>query len=416
MPSITLLYHYFHPDDVVSARHFTGLAKGLKERGWEVEVIACNRGCREEGRTFPLRETYQGIHVRRVWRPGLKQSSGVGRIVNALWMLAAWSSIAMRPSSLARDVLLVGTDPVLSVLVAGLVKRMRPKIKVAHLVYDLYPEVGIADGLLREQGLPVRVLRTLVGWAYARCDLIVDIGPCMRRRLAEYSPPHRKATLVPWALVEPTGIPPPHPSTRERLFGAAPLALLYSGSLGRAHEYDPFLALARRLRGEAAFCFAVRGSSTDRLRNSVGAADSNVRVGAFVPESEVETHLSAADVHLASLRPGWTGLVVPSKFFGSLAVGRPVLFAGDPESSIGRWIRELGVGWVLQPANIEQIAAEMRELAAHPATLAALQRRCFEVYRTHFAYQCVLDSWDRELRAVLADPAHVGDEATPSCL
>ena len=47
-PQVTVLYHYFHPDDVVSARHFDGLCRGLAERGWDVLVRPCNRGCRDE--------------------------------------------------------------------------------------------------------------------------------------------------------------------------------------------------------------------------------------------------------------------------------------------------------------------------------------------------------------------------------
>jgi colanic acid biosynthesis glycosyl transferase WcaI len=401
MPSITLLYHYFHPDDVVSARHFAGLAEGLVKRGWDVEARPCNRGCRDDRRTYPLRETWHGVRVRRVWRPRFKQASGIGRLLNALWMVAAWSGIALRWRP--PDVLLMGTDPVLSVLVAGVVKTLRPRVRVAHLVYDLHPEAGVADGLLRPDALSVRVLRRLLGWAYRKCDLIVDIGPCMRDRLEVYRPQRRRATLVPWALAEPTAVPSANPATRRRLFGDAKLALLYSGNFGRAHDYELFLALARRLRGSGVhFCFAARGNRADELRQAVTADDTNISFGGFVLESELEDQLASADVHLASLRPGWTGLVVPSKFFGSLATGRPVLFAGEPDAAIGQWIRQYGIGWVLTPQTADDVAADLRRLADDPAALPGLQRRCWEVYRTQFAYEPTLDAWDRELRALVS--------------
>ena len=35
---------------------------------------------------------------------------------------------------------------------------------------------------------------------------------------------------------------------------------------------------------------------------------------------------------------------MPSKFFASLAVGRPVLYAGPAESEIARWIAEHDLG------------------------------------------------------------------------
>src|SRR5947209_18650463 len=89
-PRAAVLYHYFHPDDVISARHFADLCTGLAERGWDVEALPCNRGCRDEGRCFPLEEEWRDIHIRRIWRPGFRQASGAGRILNAAWMLAAW--------------------------------------------------------------------------------------------------------------------------------------------------------------------------------------------------------------------------------------------------------------------------------------------------------------------------------------
>jgi colanic acid biosynthesis glycosyl transferase WcaI len=83
-PRIAVLYHYFHPDDVVSARHLTQFCLELKDRGWAVKALPCNRGCRDESVSHPLDEEYQGVSIKRVWRPGLRQSSSVGRIVNAL--------------------------------------------------------------------------------------------------------------------------------------------------------------------------------------------------------------------------------------------------------------------------------------------------------------------------------------------
>jgi glycosyltransferase involved in cell wall biosynthesis len=195
---------------------------------------------------------------------------------------------------------------------------------------------------------------------------------------------------------------PPDPAVRRELFGGAALGLLYSGNFGRAHSYEEFLALARHLRGDnVAVCFAVRGNRADELRKAVRPDDANVAFAGFAPEAELERRLAAADVHLVSLRPEWTGVVVPSKFFGSLAAGRPVVFAGGADSAIAGWVREFGVGWVLTADNAAAVAADLRALAADPARLAELQRRCHAVYQEHFSWRAVTAGWDRELRGLL---------------
>ncbi len=243
-PRIVILYHYFHPDDVVSARHFGDLAEGLAARGWAVEAQPCNRGRRDESLTYKPKEVWHGVQIRRVWRPRLKQASAKGRIINALWMIAAWSLLAFRRGKRQPDVVLVGTDPILSVLVAGVIRFLNPRIKLVHWAFDLYPEAAVADGLFREESFLIRTIKRFLRWSYRACDLIVDIGPCMRRRIAEYLPAPvsrfaprngaldprethnasvddpdsapfrgaksdtgpRAATLVPWALAEPAAV------------------------------------------------------------------------------------------------------------------------------------------------------------------------------------------------------------------
>ena len=55
--------------------------------------------------------------------------------------------------------------------------------------------------------------------------------------------------------------------------------------------------------------------------------DRNIGFAGFADESRVAARLAAVDVHLVTLRQSCTGAVIPSKFFGALAAGRPVLFA-----------------------------------------------------------------------------------------
>jgi len=400
---LTLLYHYFHPDDVVSARLFSDIAEGMAARGWDVTAMPCHRGCRDESITHPLTESWAGGRIDRVWRPNLKQSSGKGRILNAAWMLGGWSWRAFTMPRHKNEVMVVGTDPILSVLVALPWKFFRPEAKIVHWCHDLYPEAAVSEGMLKASSLPVRMLKGLLKQAYRKCGLIANLGPCMAALLKQYGSPAKTATLTPWALVEPAEIVPPDADVRGKLFGPqAGLGLLYSGTFGRAHTYEEFLSLARLLRDSTVkFCFAGRGNRAEELKKAVTAEDTNVSFAGFAPEAELEKRLTACDLHLVSLRPEWTGTVVPSKFFGALAAGRGVLYAGSPDSAIARWVREFNVGWVLTAENLPQVAAELRVMSSDPSALAALRQRCFATYRTHFSKDHQLGLWNEELRALV---------------
>jgi glycosyltransferase involved in cell wall biosynthesis len=401
-PHAVLFYHYFQPDDVVSARLFGELAEGLVARGWDVTAVPCNRGCRDESVTRPAAERWNGVDVRRVWRPRFKQASNAGRLLNAGWMIAAWGLTGLTLPSRRREVLVAGTDPVLGVLAVLPWAVWRRRTRAAHWCHDLYPEAPIADGMVRERSPAVRGLKWLLARAYRRCRLIADLGPCMRALLQKYGSPGRHVTLTPWSLVEPPAPVEPDSATRRELFGDAALGLLYSGNFGRAHSHAEFLELARALRSDPVrLCFAGRGNRTDELKAAVRPDDTNVGFAGFAPESELEKRLGACDLHLVSLRPEWAGTVVPSKFFGALATGRGVVYAGPPDSAIARWVDEHQVGWVLTPESVPQVAADLRALAGDPGRLAALRRRCHAVYHQHFSRQTQLDRWDAELRRLL---------------
>jgi glycosyltransferase involved in cell wall biosynthesis len=105
---------------------------------------------------------------------------------------------------------------------------------------------------------------------------------------------------------------------------------------------------------------------------------------------------------MASLRSRSTGCVVPSKFFGSLAVGRPVLFAGDSHSAIAKWIGEYKVGWVLSDDTIDEIATDLICLSENKSELVQMQQRCHRVYQENFSKKRVTSLWDKHLNALLA--------------
>lgn len=184
-PTALVFYHYLYPDEVVSSMLVTQLCTGLTERGWRVMGSACNRGYEDAGRRYPQRSVWENVDFLRIWRPKLKQSDSLGRLLNAIWMIGAWSLLALNPR-IRPDVIVVGSDPVLSLVTALAWRVFRPRVRVAHWCFDVYPDAALAEGLIGERSLIAKLLKAIIRRAYLRCDLIVDIGACMRRRLAAY--------------------------------------------------------------------------------------------------------------------------------------------------------------------------------------------------------------------------------------
>jgi glycosyltransferase involved in cell wall biosynthesis len=402
LPRLLLVHHFFHPDDVASARLYTDLAVALRRRGWQVTALTSDRTWSDPDRRLPETELYEGVRIERVHRPAWKQSGRAQRLANSGWLTTAW---ALRAATLeASDAVVIGSDPAFAVILAGRWRRLWPKAAIAHWCHDVYPEAIEANGATATVRALAPAARRLVRASYRRCDALVDLGPEMRRRLEAYESDAVRATIPPWAMIEPSDAPsPPDRRVRAGMFGEAELGLLYSGGLGRAHDVDSLMQLARSCRrrfgGRVAFCFACGGHGVGTLRAAIRADDSNVRVIPPSGQADVRLHLEAADLHLASLRVAWAGVSVPSKFFAALALGRPVVYAGSARSDVAHWVRELGVGYELRPETVDEVTGALGELARSPDALRELQRRARHAYDAHFRREIAIGAWDGLLRS-----------------
>ena len=80
----------------------------------------------------------------------------------------------------------------------------------------------------------------------------------------------------------------------------------------------------------------------------------------YQPRELLADSLSSADVHVVGLARGLSGYVVPSRLYGVLAVGRPVLAAAEPDSETAKAIDEVGAGVVVPPGRPELLARAIR--------------------------------------------------------
>jgi colanic acid biosynthesis glycosyl transferase WcaI len=404
-PRLLVLYHFFHPDRVVSARIFSDFATEQTLRGWDVTALTTNRSLDDVTASYPADETWNGVRIHRVFRPTWSQKRPLPRLGNSAWTLAAWFARALQFGPF--DAVVIGSDPSFAASIAIPLRAAWPRTPIIHWCLDVFPDAGEAEwtGATRLLSPPARAVMSA---AYRRCDVVVDIGACMRRRLERYGGSPARDTLTPWALVEPAAPPEPDPAVRRELFGDAAIGLIYAGSMSRSHDYTSLLALARACRARAgnavAFCFACTGTKLPDLKAAVSTEDTNIRLAPFADEAELERRLAAADYHLGSLRPEFTGIVVPSKFFAALAVGRPFVFAGAAAASIAEWIREHGVGLVLEPGagRADVVADVLVAQSREPTGLRAGRAVALAIYQRHFAKRLINDRWAALLQRQIA--------------
>ena len=133
----------------------------------------------------------------------------------------------------------------------------------------------------------------------------------------------------------------------------------YSGNMGRAHEFGTILDAAERLRDEPGIVFLLigEGHALAAIRARVAAlALTNIAIKPPQPRERLADVLAVGDVHLVSLQPSMEGLVVPSKYYGVLAAGRPVIYVGDAHGDLAREIVRCDCGRVVAPGDSIELA------------------------------------------------------------
>jgi glycosyltransferase involved in cell wall biosynthesis len=125
-----------------------------------------------------------------------------------------------------------------------------------------------------------------------------------------------------------------------------------------------------------------------------------VRFLGFVPAERLPESHGLVDVALVTLRPGFEGLIVPSKLFGYLSRGIPVLSVG-PDSDVERLLVRYACGVAVRNADEEGVTRAIRKLHDDRAGLAALGAAGQAAYEAELARERGLARYAAVVKACL---------------
>ena len=354
------------------------LAFHLAARGWEVKVITSRQRYDDAGAQLPRHEVERGVRITRIATTRFGRRFLPGRAID--YATFYWN--AFRAIRASRDAIVVAmTDPPLLSVVAALAAP-----RVVNWIQDLFPEV--AEGLgMRGFGL----LRRARDWSLRRAKANVVLGERMAERLAKVD----AVVQHNWATDGLTPIARDANRLRRDWNLGDRFVVGYSGNLGRAHEFATIIAAARALPS-IDFLIIGGGAQLEAVKSETRDL-ANVQFRPYQPRELLSESLSAADVHLISLQPQLEGLIVPSKFYGVLAVARPAIFIGDRDGEVARAMNAHRCGFVVEPGDANGLIEAIRTLATDREASGAMGRAGRARYETAFAPSIALAAWEQIL-------------------
>jgi len=370
-PRLLVFNQYYWPGVEATAHLLTELCEALTE-DFEVTVITGRLRGREHD---PDLERRNGVDVIRLRSTAYDRAPLHRRASNYVTYLARALRRGLRGPR--PDVVLCMTDPPIVGNIALAVAR-RFGVPLVVISQDVFPEIAVQLQRLRNPAL-VRVLGVLTSYYLRRADRVVAIGAKMKERLEAKGTSSSRIRVIPnWVDTAALG-PAPRDNPWGREHGLADrFVVMHSGNIGNAQDLDTLILSTTYLRDLDELAVVLIGFGVRHADHVAQARRLEAGAVSFLeyqPREVLSHSLSSADVHFVGLARGLSGYVVPSRLYGILAVGRPVIAAAEDDSETAEVVRAAECGIVLPPGRPDLLAETIRELAAGEHDLDAMGRR-----------------------------------------
>ena len=167
-----------------------------------------------------------------------------------------------------KDIFLLSTNPPLLGFWFWILSKIR-KSPYVLVVYDLYPDVLVASGLLMFNNPIVKAWNFLNAKAYKEALSVITIGDCLANKLIKKCPDIRFKIQViyPWADTKFMKPVKAHQNKLYRKFNPdGKKVILYAGNMGISHDIDSIIKAACLLSHREDFYFLFVGGGMHLLK------------------------------------------------------------------------------------------------------------------------------------------------------
>lgn len=363
---ILLLNLYYPPDTSATAKMAETVANALAGEN-EVTVL-CGRPSYDpsERRAWRILQT-ETNHIVRVLRVGstdFPRFNMKKRVLNYLTYTVLMIPCALFSSC---DAVLAMTDPPFEGIIGALVAGLKRK-PYFYNIRDMYPDMAVGGSIVAP-GLLARVWEKLHRWALRRAACVIVLGEDMRNRITAKGVRAERIEIVrDGAEILPAVAPQPQldAGVISQIRGDFRFVLLHAGNIGFYGAWKTLIAAAKQLVHDGiGFVFVGEGAQRAQVEAAANGV-SNIRFLPFFPGSRILSVLAAADAHIITVKRGLEGVVVPSKMYGILAAGKPIVAVAPRETDAVELGERSGFSVGADPDLPDEVARVIRELARDP--------------------------------------------------
>lgn len=406
---LVILCQYYVPDVASTGHLLHELGAELVKLGFEVEVLTGrpSYGPPETWQDCPLRETIDGVKIRRLRVARFDKNNVLGRAFNYLTFVVPLTLRVLFGSR--RDtVYLYSTNPPFLGTLGWFVSLFRKHHYVA-LLHDAHPQLGVWVGTFKKGSLIERVWMAMNRRKYRRAREAIVLCSAAKELVADTYPigPERIHVIPNWADGSELFPKPKAESQIARANGLLDdFVLLYSGNLGMYYDFDTMLGAAKLLDGEPFRLVLIgNGGKRAQIEEQIKAQGlTNVTMLPYQPFEMLNDSFNACDASLVSIAQGIEGISFPSKLYTSLAVGKAIVALSEDRSELREIVEGGDCGIWSALGDSQGLADKLRDLIHDKEKSRSMGQRAREVFERGYTRQVCASKYAEVFR--LADPQY----------
>lgn len=360
---IIYIHQYFTTPQMSGGTRSYEFARRMVRAGHVVHMITTDRS-ENITTTKWLQTDEQGIKAYWLNIP-YSNKMGFFRRLKAFFLFAFFAF--WKAKSLSGDVIFATSTPLTVVLPAALTAK-RKKIPMVFEVRDLWPEMPIAMGFLKNP-LMIFLSRKLELWAYKNSDAIVALSGMMKDGIVKTGYPENRIAVIPngsdnveFSVANAN----PQKFLLENEWIKDTPFLVYTGTFGKVNGIEYLVELAQeldRIASNVKILLVGGGSEENKileLAKEYNVYQKNLHIMNLVPKSYLPNIVAASSIasniviDLPEARANSA-----NKFFDCLAAGKPIFI------NHGGWMADVimyhSCGISAWEKSIDEVAIDLNE-------------------------------------------------------
>ena len=407
-----LIYaHYFYPDVASTGQILTELCEGMIDT-FDITVICVvpsySGTIDEKYKTKRIyKEEHNGIKIIRVRVPEFQKSNKISRIKNLLAYF--FNSLLATLKIEKQDYIYTISQPPILGGVLGVLGKWLKGGKLIYNIQDFNPEQTMAVGYSKNK-LLLNTVMAVDKFSCKKADKVIVVGRDMqetlRNRFNNKKVP-KNVFINNWINEkEIYPLEQNHPRImefKEKYNLQDKFIIMYSGNIGLYYDLENIIKVIGEFKDREDVVFAFVGDGTVKDKIEAYVSENNLSNVTFIPyqdKADLIYSLNAADIHWVVNAKGIKGVSVPSKLYGVMAAGKPVLGVLDEGSEARLIVEDCNCGVCIEPGNYKEISNNIEYILNNKEEIRALGLNGRQYLETNLTKEVSINKYKENILAI----------------